>query len=37
LERLKFRIVGRLPVNGWTLTEEELVEAIRALDRAADE
>jgi hypothetical protein len=36
-QRLKFRIVGRLPEGGWTLTEEELAAAIRALGRAAED
>lgn len=30
-QRLKFRVVGRLPTDGWTLTEAELAEAIRGL------
>lgn len=30
-QRLKFRVVGRLPEEGWTLTEVELAEAIRSL------
>ena len=30
-QRLKFRVVGRLPEGGWTLTETELTDAIRAL------
>src|SRR6266536_1613349 len=30
-QRLKFRIVGRLPQDGWTLTEHELADAIRSL------
>lgn len=34
-QRLKFRVVGRLPAAGWTLTEAELAGAIRGL-RGAD-
>lgn len=34
-QRLKSRVVGRLPAAGWTLTEDELAEAIRSL--AADD
>jgi hypothetical protein len=30
-QRLKFRVVGRLPQDGWTLTERELADAIRSL------
>lgn len=30
-QRLKFRVVGRLPAEGWVLTAEELTDAIRAL------
>ena len=30
-QRLKFRVVGRLPAAAWVLTAEELAEAIRAL------
>src|SRR5947207_4601958 len=30
-QRLKFRVVGRLPQDGWTLTERELAGAIRSL------
>lgn len=30
-QRLKFRVVGRLPADGWSLTEGELAEAIRSL------
>jgi hypothetical protein len=30
-QRLKFRVVGRLSEGGWTLTETELADAIRAL------
>jgi hypothetical protein len=36
-QRLKFRVVGGLPHGGWTLTEEELAEAIQSLRRSADE
>lgn len=32
-QRLKFRLVGRLPADGWTLTEAELGDAIRSLAR----
>ncbi len=32
-QRLKFRVVGRLPGHGWTLTEAELADALRALAR----
>ncbi|MBN9519875.1 hypothetical protein J0H58_15340 [bacterium] len=32
-QRLKFRVVGRLPADGWTLTEAELTDAIRSLAR----
>ena len=34
-QRLKVRLVSRLPADGWTLTEEELAEALRSL-RDAD-
>ena len=30
-QRLKFRVVGRLPEEGWSLTAGELAEAIRSL------
>jgi hypothetical protein len=30
-QRLKFRVVSRLPADGWTLTTGELTDAIRAL------
>ena len=30
-QRLKFRVVGRLPAGGWALTEHELADAIRSL------
>ena len=30
-QRLKFRVVAGLPAEGWTLTEDELRAAIRAL------
>jgi hypothetical protein len=36
-QRLKFRVVGRLPSDGWTLTEVELAETIRSLARADGE
>ncbi len=32
-QRLKFRVVGRLADDDWTLTEAELAEAIRLLAR----
>jgi len=32
-QRLKFRVVGRLPADGWTLFESELADAIRSLAR----
>jgi hypothetical protein len=36
-QRLKFRVVGRLPEAGWTLTENELAATLRTLrDEAAD-
>ncbi len=36
-QRLKFRVVGRLPSDGWTLTETELGDAIRSLARPGGE
>ncbi len=36
-QRLKFRLVGRLPAESWTLTEDELAEAIRSLHDADGE
>ncbi|MEO2089355.1 MAG: DUF6166 domain-containing protein [Gemmataceae bacterium] len=30
-QRLKFRLVGRLPAAGWTLTTDELAETLAAL------
>lgn len=36
-QRLKFRVVGRLPADGWSLTEGELAEAIRSLKDAGGE
>jgi hypothetical protein len=36
-QRLKFRVVGRLPEGGWALTETELVDAIRSLARPGAE
>lgn len=30
-QRLKFRVVGRLPADGWTLTADELAETLAAL------
>lgn len=32
-QRLKFRVVGRLPEAGWTLTEGELAATLRDLGR----
>lgn len=32
-QRLKFRVVARLPAAGWTLTEAELTEVLRELAR----
>jgi hypothetical protein len=32
-QRLKFRVVGRLPADGWTLTEAELTDVLRSLAR----
>lgn len=36
-QRLKFRVVGRLPAEGWTLTADELAEVIRGLQAAGSE
>src|SRR5213592_2403403 len=36
-QRLKFRVVGRLPKDGWSLTETELTDAIRSLPRSEGE
>lgn len=36
-QRLKFRVVGRLPTAGWTLTERELADTIRTLARTGGE
>lgn len=36
-QRLKFRAVGRLPKDGWSLTEAELLEVIRSLARSESE
>lgn len=33
-QRLKFRVVGRLPADGWTLTTDELAAALAALGGA---
>lgn len=33
-QRLKSRVVGRLPADGWTLTEAELADTLRGLARA---
>ncbi len=32
-QRLKFRTVGELPADGWSLTEGELADTLRALAR----
>ncbi len=32
-QRLKFRVVGRLPADGWSLTEGELADTLRSLAR----
>lgn len=31
-QRLKFKVVGRLPVEGWTITEEKLREVIEGIE-----
>lgn len=36
-QRLKFRVVGRLPAEGWTFTEQELADSIRLLVRTESE
>ncbi len=36
-QRVKFRVVGRLPVEGWPLTADDLTEAIRCLRGAESE
>lgn len=36
-QRLKFRVVGRLPADGWTLTEAELADTLRTLARPDSE
>jgi len=36
-QRLKFRVVGRLPASGWTVTEGELRDAIRSLTEVGTE
>jgi hypothetical protein len=36
-QRLKFRVVGGLPAEGWTLTEDAVADAIRALTPADGE
>jgi len=33
---LKFKLVGRFPHDGWSLTEEQLREAIRTIRRSQD-
>ncbi len=32
-QRLKFRVVGRLPADGWTLSEADLANTLRTLAR----
>ena len=32
-QRLKFRVVGRLPADGWTLTAPDLADTLRSLAR----
>src|SRR5437588_524485 len=32
-QRLKFRVVGRLPHDGWSLTEQQLRQAIRDIQQ----
>ncbi len=32
-QRLKFHVVGRLPTDGWTLTEAELADVLRGFAR----
>jgi hypothetical protein len=32
-QRLKFRVVGRLPEDGWSLTEDQLRDAIRQIQQ----
>ena len=36
-QRLKFRVVGRLAGDGWTLTEAELADTLRSLARPGGE
>ena len=36
-QRLKFRVVGGLPSDGWTLTDAEVADAIRSLARPSGE
>jgi hypothetical protein len=36
-QRLKFRVVGRLPADAWALTADELAAAIRTLRAAGGE
>ena len=36
-QRLKFRVIGRLPAEGWTLTADELADAVRTLQAADGE
>jgi hypothetical protein len=36
-QRLKFRVVGRLPADCWTLSEAELADALRDLARPEGE
>jgi hypothetical protein len=35
-QRLKFRVVGRLPEAGWTLSESELADTLSALGHEAE-
>jgi Family of unknown function (DUF6166) len=34
-QRLKFKLIGRLPEEGWVLTEDRIREAINAVEREA--
>jgi hypothetical protein len=36
-QRLKFRVVSRLPSDRWTLTDTELADAIHSLARPSGE
>jgi hypothetical protein len=35
-QRLKFRVVGRLPADCWTLTEDDLRDTLRQLTTERD-